>query len=63
MTIARTAAAGAPGLHPEVLAFSSSLGLDRALIFEDLIGSLAHVTMLAGLGLSGSQVLAATDAH
>src|SRR5262249_52573405 len=34
-------------LHPEVLAFSSSLSLDRALLREDLVGSLAHLSMLA----------------
>ena len=53
MTIARTAAtaAGSGGLHPDVLAFSSSLSLDRALWREDLIGSLAHLSMLAKVGL------------
>ena len=53
MTIARTAAtaAGSGGLHPEVLAFSSSLSLDRALWREDLLGSLAHLSMLAKVGL------------
>ena len=48
--IAKTAAAGGPGLLPEVLAFSSSLALDRALLREDLLGSLAHLTMLARAG-------------
>src|SRR5262245_52643896 len=51
MTIARTAAAGEASLLPEVLAFSSSLSLDRALLREDLIGSLAHLSMLAHQGL------------
>jgi argininosuccinate lyase len=53
MTIARTAAtAGSSGgLHPEVLAFSSSLSLDRALWREDLLGSLAHLSMLRKVGL------------
>ena len=47
MAIAKTAAAGGPTLLPEVLAFTSSLSLDRALIREDLVGSLAHLTMLS----------------
>ena len=53
MTIARTqaTAAGSGGLHPDVLAFSSSLSLDRALWREDLLGSLAHLSMLAKTGL------------
>ncbi len=46
MTLAKTDAAGSRGLLPQVLAFSSSLSLDRQLLREDLIGSLAHVTML-----------------
>jgi argininosuccinate lyase len=45
--IARTDAAGGPSLLPEVLAFSSSLEQDRALLREDLLGSLAHLLMLA----------------
>ena len=49
--IAKTAAAGGPVLHPEVLAFTSSLGLDRALLREDVAGSLAHLAMLAHTGL------------
>src|SRR5207302_3530856 len=44
--IAKTEAGGA-GLLPEVLAFTSSLPLDRQLLREDLLGSLAHLTMLA----------------
>src|SRR5687767_6893291 len=53
MTIARTSAtaAGSGGLHPDVLAFSSSLSLDRALWREDLVGSLAHLSMLKKVGL------------
>ena len=47
MVLAKTDAAGARGLHPEVLAFSSSLSLDRQLLREDLVGSLAHLTMLS----------------
>ncbi len=45
--VAKTDAAGGATLHPQVLAFSSSLKLDRALLKEDLIGSLAHIAMLA----------------
>ncbi len=44
--IAKTAAGGGPSLDAEVLAFSSSLQQDRALLREDLLGSLAHLTML-----------------
>ncbi len=51
MTLAKTEAAGGPGLLPEVLAFSSSLSLDKALLEEDLLGSLAHVTMLGRTGV------------
>ena len=46
MTIARTQAAGGTELLPEILSFSSSLALDRALLREDLVGSLAHLAML-----------------
>ncbi len=45
--IARTGATGAGGMLPELLAWSSSLQHDRALMLEDLVGSAAHVTMLA----------------
>nr|HEX4316825.1 argininosuccinate lyase [Kofleriaceae bacterium] len=51
MTIAKTAAAGGPVLLPEVLAFTSSLALDRALMREDVAGSLAHLAMLAAVGI------------
>ena len=44
--IAKTEAGGA-GLLPEVLAFTSSLQLDRQLLREDLLGSVAHLTMLS----------------
>jgi len=44
--IAKTAAGGGPSLDAEVLAFSSSLEKDRVLLREDLLGSLAHLTML-----------------
>ena len=46
MTLAKTEAAGSTGLLPEVLTFSSSLSLDKQLLREDLLGSMAHVTML-----------------
>jgi argininosuccinate lyase len=45
--IARTGAGGGPSLDLRILAFSSSLEQDRALLREDLLGSLAHLTMLA----------------
>jgi argininosuccinate lyase len=49
--IAKTDAAGGPGLLPEVLAFSSSLEQDRALLREDLVGSMAHLAMLSRQGI------------
>lgn len=49
--IAKTDAAGGPGLLPEVLAFSSSLEQDRALLREDLLGSMAHLAMLSRQGI------------
>ncbi len=45
--IARTNATGQAGMLPELLAWSSSFEDDRALVREDLVGSAAHVTMLA----------------
>ena len=36
---------------PELLAWSSSLPLDRSFVREDILGSAAHVTMLAKVGL------------
>lgn len=45
--IARTDATGSGGMLPELLAWSSSFEHDRALAREDLVGSAAHVTMLA----------------
>ena len=45
--IARTSATGQAGMLPELLAWSSSLREDLSLVREDLIGSAAHVTMLA----------------
>lgn len=48
MSIARTdAVSGGTSLLDEVLAFSSSLSQDRSLLREDLLGSLAHLRMLA----------------
>jgi argininosuccinate lyase len=49
--IAKTDASGGAGLHPDVLAFTSSLALDRTLLREDLVGSLAHLVMLARQGI------------
>ena len=49
--IARTSATGAGGMLPELLAWSSSFRDDRALVREDLVGSAAHVTMLARTGI------------
>ncbi len=51
MALAKTDASGGSGLLPEVLAFSSSLALDRQLLKEDLLGSMAHVTMLGRTGV------------
>jgi len=45
--IARTSATGGGGMLPELLAWSTSLHHDRAFVREDLLGSAAHVTMLA----------------
>jgi len=45
------AAGGGAQLLPEVLAFSTSLPLDKALLREDVIGSLAHLIMLARQGI------------
>ncbi len=51
MALAKTEASGGSGLLPEVLVFSSSLSLDKQLLREDLVGSLAHVTMLGRTGV------------
>jgi len=45
--IARTSATGDGGMLDELLSWSSSFDQDRALVREDLVGSAAHVTMLA----------------
>ena len=49
--IARTNATGPAGMIDELLAWSSSFEHDRALVREDLVGSAAHVTMLARTGI------------
>ena len=46
-SIARTGATGHEGMIPELLRWSSSFELDRFLVREDLLGSAAHITMLA----------------
>jgi argininosuccinate lyase len=51
VSLARTAATGAGGMLPELLAWSSSMDDDRGLAREDLLGSAAHVTMLGVTGL------------
>jgi len=56
--IARTSATGGGGMLGELLAWSSSFEHDRQLVREDLVGSAAHVTMLAHTG-----ILAAADAR
>lgn len=63
MTIAKTAASGGLGLLPEVLAFTSSLALDKKLLREDLVGSLAHLTMLARQKIVGREDAAALRAE
>lgn len=50
-SIARTAATGAGGMLPDLLAWSSSMDDDWGLVREDLLGSAAHVTMLGETGL------------
>src|SRR5579863_3089933 len=50
-SIARTSATGAGGMLPDLLAWSSSFDDDRGLVREDLVGSAAHVTMLARTGI------------
>jgi len=52
MSIARThATSDGATLLPEVLAFTSSLSQDLALLRADLVGSMAHLRMLAETGL------------
>lgn len=45
--IARTSATGQAGMLDELLEWSSSFAADQSLVREDLVGSAAHVTMLA----------------
>jgi argininosuccinate lyase len=49
--IARTSATGNVAMLEELLAWSSSFEHDRNLVREDLVGSAAHVTMLARTGI------------
>jgi argininosuccinate lyase len=49
--IARTSATGGEGMLGELLDWSSSFAHDRSLAREDLVGSAAHVTMLARTGI------------
>src|SRR5690349_7969335 len=49
--IARTHATGQTPMIPELLSWSSSLSHDRTFVREDILGSAAHVTMLAKVGL------------
>lgn len=49
--IARTDATGRVEMLPQLLAWSSSLPHDRMFVREDILGSAAHVTMLAKVGL------------
>src|ERR1700722_6811597 len=49
--IARTSATGDGGMLEELVAWSSSLEDDHALVREDLLGSAAHVTMLGRAGI------------
>jgi len=53
------AASGGAQLLPEVLAFSSSLPLDKALLREDVVGSMAHLIMLARTGIVPREAAAA----
>ena len=57
-SIARTDATGRDAMLPELLAWTTSLALDRQMEREDLLGSAAHVTMLHKVGL-----IAADDAR
>ena len=57
--LAKTAAAGSTGLHPDVLAMSTSLDHDLHMVREDLCGSMAHLTMLARTKLIPAEAAAA----
>ena len=50
-TIARTVATGHDGMLPELVGWSSSFTRDLSFAQEDLLGSAAHVSMLARAGL------------
>jgi len=50
-SIARTSATGGEGMLGELLDWSSSFAADGFLVREDLVGSAAHVTMLARAGI------------
>ena len=50
-SIARTSATGGEGMLDELLDWSSSFAADGFLVREDLVGSAAHVTMLARAGI------------
>jgi argininosuccinate lyase len=54
--LAKTAASGGETLHPEVLAFGSSLSEDLRLYRADALGSAAHATMLGEVGLLAPEV-------
>ncbi|MCL2450004.1 MAG: argininosuccinate lyase [Polyangiaceae bacterium] len=56
--IARTNATGTGGMLAELLSWSSSFDHDRMLVREDLVGSAAHVTMLAR-----TRIISADDAR
>src|SRR4051812_1301598 len=45
------AASGGAQILPQGAAFSSSLQLDKALLLEDVVGSLAHLIMLSRTGI------------
>jgi argininosuccinate lyase len=63
VAIAKTDASGGSGLLPEVLHFTSSLALDRQLLREDLVGSLAHLTMLSRTRIIPSEDARAIREH
>jgi argininosuccinate lyase len=57
------AASGGAQLLPEVLAFSSSLPLDRQILREDVIGSMAHLIMLSRTGIVPREAASAIRAE
>ncbi|MEI7895141.1 MAG: argininosuccinate lyase [Myxococcales bacterium] len=56
--IARTQATGSSPMLADLVSWSSSLSADRTFVREDLLGSAAHVIMLARSG-----IVAPSDAH